>query len=52
LEQLVEVAVGVEIDLEGLETSRFLVAQRMGSNLGGECPAPSAFPCRQPVLFR
>jgi hypothetical protein len=35
LEQLVDVAVTVEIDLEGIETGRFSVAQHIRSNLGG-----------------
>jgi hypothetical protein len=39
LEQLVEVAVSVEIDLEGIDIGCFAVAQQIGSNLDG-CPYP------------
>ena len=34
-DQLLDVAVAMEIDLESLDTRRFSVAQQVGSNLGG-----------------
>jgi hypothetical protein len=35
VDQLLDVAVAMEIDLESLDTRRFSVAQQVGSNLGG-----------------
>src|SRR6202040_1182133 len=39
VEELFEVAVAMEIDLEGLESGRLSVAQQIGSNLGGRAVA-------------
>jgi hypothetical protein len=52
VEQLFEVAVAMEIDLEGLETGRLSVAQQIGSNLGGRAMAGWPLLARSAVRSR